>query len=290
MSETSDTPANSYKQEISSQVSKYPSSLQTVYLPRNVKQIQNAQAQKRQTFRLSHDALYNLHEVAYDLNGLVHKIENYPNLTVICGLKHLTDQLNSLIQLKSDIPILLSYDTTFQLGNFYISPFLFQHILFTASPVIPAGFLLHERKFQSVHEEFLRYISKMVPLLHKEKTLLPLVADDEKAICNAVDKILPSVYCLRCWNHTINSTKAWLHGHGATSSEIPLYVAGMRELFHQSSEADYLAKLEELKKDWSSSFIQYYNQGIHPEVFKHNYIASLYYYIIGFIMLTFLPF
>ena len=196
MSETSDTPANSYKQEISSQVLKYPSSLQTIYLPRNVKQIQNAQAQKRQTFHLSHDALYNLHEVAYDLNGFVHKIETYPNLTVICRLKHLTDQLNSLIQLKSDIPILLSYDTTFQLGDFYISPFLFQHILFTASPVIPAGFLLHERKFQSVHEEFLRYISEMVPLLHKEKTLLPLVADDKKTICNAVDKILPSVYRL----------------------------------------------------------------------------------------------
>ena len=46
--------------------------------------------------------------------------------------------------------------------------------------MIPAGFLLHERKFQSVHEEFLRYINGMVPLLHKEKTLLPLVADDEK--------------------------------------------------------------------------------------------------------------
>lgn len=132
MSETSDTPANSYKQEILSQVSKYPSSLQTVYLPRNVKQIQNAQAQKRQTFRLSHDALYNLHEVAYDLNGFVHKIETYPNLTVICGLKHLTDQLNSLIQLKSDIPILLSYDTTFQLSDFifrlfYFSTFCLQH-------------------------------------------------------------------------------------------------------------------------------------------------------------------
>ena len=143
MSETNNTPANVYKQEISGHVSKYPSSLQVaiVCLPRNVKQIQNVQAQKRQKFRLSHDALYNLHEVAYDLNGFVHKIETYPNLIVICGLKHLTDQLNSLIQLKSDIPILLSYDTTFQLGDFYISPFLFQHILFTTSPVIPAGLI-----------------------------------------------------------------------------------------------------------------------------------------------------
>ena len=63
------------------------------------------------------------------------------------------------------------------------------------SPVIPAGFLLHEWKFQSVHEEFLSYITKMDPMLHKEKNM---VADDEKAICNVIDKILPSVYCLRC--------------------------------------------------------------------------------------------
>ena len=267
VSEANDTPANVYKKEISSgQGIKYPSNLQPVCLPRNVKQIQNAQAQKRQKFRLSHDALYNLHELAYDLNGFVHKIETYPDLLVICGLKHLTDQLNSLIQLKSDIPMLLSYDTTFQLGDFYISPFLFRHILFAASPVIPAGFLLHERKFQGVHEEFLSCISEMVPLLHKEKNILPLVADDEKAICNAIDKVLPSVYRLRCWNHTINSIKTWLQGHGAASSEIPVYVASMRELFHQANETEYLAKLEELKKDWSSSFLQYYEQEIHPEV------------------------
>jgi len=78
----------------------------------------------------------------------------------------------------------------------------------------------------------------MIPLLHKEKNLLALVTDDEKAICNAIDKILPSVYRLRCWDHTNNSVKAWLRGHGATSSEIPVYVASMRELFHQATEAD----------------------------------------------------
>ena len=275
VSETKDTPANVYKQEITNQGMNCSSSLQPVYLPRNIKQIHNAQAQKRQKFRLSHDALYNLHEITYDVNGFVHKIETYPNLIVICGLKHLTDELNSLIQLKSDILILLSYDTTFQLGDFYISPFLFSHILFAASPVIPAGFLLHERKFQSVHEEFLRHISEKVPLLRREENLLPLVADDEKAICNAIDKILPSVYRLRCWNHTINSAKTWLRRHGATSTEIPVYVASMRELFHQATEVDYLCKLEVLKKDWSSSFLQYYEQEIHPEVYINKYKVTI---------------
>ena len=42
--------------------------------------------------------------------------------------------------------------------------------------------------------------------------------------------------------------KVWLQGYGATPHEIPVYVATMRELFHHASEAEYLAKLENLKK------------------------------------------
>ena len=102
--------------------------------------------------------------------------------------------------------------------------------------------------------------------MQKEKTLLPLVADNEKAICNAIDKVLPGVYHLRCWNHMINAVKVWLHNHGATSSEVPVYIASIRELFYQASESDYLSKLEELKVDWSSTFLEYYKHKIHPEV------------------------
>ena len=39
----------------------------------------------------------------------------------------------------------------------------------------------------------------------------------------------------------------WLCKNGATSIEVPMYIASIRELFHQATEADYLFKLEELK-------------------------------------------
>ena len=55
--------------------------------------------------------------------------------------------------------IFLSYDTTFKLDDFYVSPFLFCHVLFEQTPTIPAAFVLHERKFQSIHEEFMKFIS-----------------------------------------------------------------------------------------------------------------------------------
>ena len=40
---------------------------------------------ERQKSRLTHDALYNLHEVAYDLGGFVKRIVTYPDLTVVFG-------------------------------------------------------------------------------------------------------------------------------------------------------------------------------------------------------------
>ena len=46
----------------------------------------------------------------------------------------------------------LSYDTTFQLGDFYVLALFFRHIIFRENPCMPALFLIHERKFQQHHE------------------------------------------------------------------------------------------------------------------------------------------
>ena len=148
MKKTKESPANVYKNLPSRPSSS--SDHQPVLAPRNVKQVHNAQASQRQEFRLSHDALYNLHEMAYDTSDFVRKIETYPDLVVICAFQGIMDELNRIIQAQLDIPILL--DTTFSLSDIYVSPLLFHHVLFDSSPVVPAAFLLHERKFESTHE------------------------------------------------------------------------------------------------------------------------------------------
>lgn len=66
--------------------------------------------------------------------------------------------------------------------------------------------------------------------------LLPIVVDDEMALCNAIDESLPGVAHIRCWNHTISAVKLWLRSHGVISDEIPVYVFYLRDLFHQPSE------------------------------------------------------
>ena len=49
---------------------------------------------------------------------------------------------------------LLSYDTTFQLGDSYVSPLLFHHTLFLEYPSIPAFFLSMNASLQKSTESF----------------------------------------------------------------------------------------------------------------------------------------
>ena len=53
----------------------------------------------------------------------------------------------------------------------------------------------------------MNHISSVIPSLSKSSTTILIVTDDEQGMCNAIDKYLPNLTRLKCWNHTINSIK-----------------------------------------------------------------------------------
>jgi hypothetical protein len=173
-------PGNVYKKAIST--ADCPVNYQPHCVPRNLQQVSSIQHHERQKNRLTHDAIYNLHELSYDLGSFVRIIKTYPDLMIICGLDKIVEDLNMVLKVDSDLPQLLSYDTTFQLGDFFVSPLLYRQVIFTKSPVIPALFLVHERKFQGVHEQFMHQVSQLLPYLVKGKKVVPLVTDEEVGI------------------------------------------------------------------------------------------------------------
>lgn len=103
---------------------------------------------ERQKKRLSHDAIYNIHKLAYNLGNFVKVIMTYPDLVIVCGLEEVVQDLDLVLRVDSELPQLLSYDTTFQLVDFYVSPLLFHHTIFTKSPVFPALFLIMKENFR----------------------------------------------------------------------------------------------------------------------------------------------
>jgi len=91
-------------------------------VPRDMEQVLNCLKNVRTWQRLSRDALYNLHEIAYDTE-FIHHITTFPDLLVIMYnptvLRIFTEVIHS-----QDTQV-LSYDTTFTLGDFYLSVLIF---------------------------------------------------------------------------------------------------------------------------------------------------------------------
>ncbi len=264
MSHNPNSAEKAYKEEISKAAC--PLQYQSILMPRNSEQIRNLQKKDRNKSRISHDAIYNLHEIAYDLGDFVKIIITFPDLIVICGLSEMLNELDSVVKMKSKLPQLVSYDTTFKLGDFYLSPLLVRHTLFSQNPVIPAIFLIHERKFKNIHERMMKHIASLVPSLSKEETKVPLVTDEEEGIIQAIKKYLPGVVHINCWNHVLNAAKIWLRKHKACAEEIPVYVSYIRELLSQPCVEKYQEKLAYFKNTWSQAFATYYMENIHPKV------------------------
>ena len=121
----------------------------------------------------------------------IHKIFTHLELFCFCRQRELLQEMDRVLLLDSSSPQLLSYDTTFQLGDFYLSVLCFRHTIFKEAPVIPAAFLTHERTFEYNHKEFFRICKKLVRSL--DITLCPIVTDEEQAIVNAITEVLPQI-------------------------------------------------------------------------------------------------
>ena len=106
-----------------------PSTHLSVKQPPNTEHVKNVQSKVLAKQRLSHDAIYNLHEIAIDIPDFIHVIHTYLNFICVCGQKSIFDELDRLLLLDSPSPQ-VSYDTTFQLGDFYVPTLAFQHVLF----------------------------------------------------------------------------------------------------------------------------------------------------------------
>ena len=204
-----------------------------------------------------------MHEIAYDTPGFVQKIATFPDLVCVCGLQEILDKADKVLMLE-ERGQLLSYDTTFQLGDFYVSPLLFRHTLFDEMPCVPAMFLIHERKFTETHQVLFQEAVHQISSLKTTKSCL--VTDKERAITKAVELEVPHIKMVQCWNHIFRDVRFWLRKHGAPAADITIYVDDVSRLFHSPSEEVYDQQLVQCSEKWDASFEQYYWKEIHPSV------------------------
>ncbi len=99
--------------------------------------------------------------------------------------------VNSLLRSRGRTNVqLLSYDTTFNFGEFYVSVLLFRGICFKENPVMPCLFMVHERKLRSTHQIFVNILAEHIPALDNSNVIL--VTDGEQSF-DVFEKTFPKL-------------------------------------------------------------------------------------------------
>ena len=195
--------------------------------PRNVEQLRNLKRKINKQQRLSWDEVYNVHEMALDMDSFVRHITTFPDMVIICGLKQILEEMELVIG-DGSINQLLSYDTKFTIGDFYhVSILIFRHTFLVKNPCILALFLVHEKKYEECHQKLFHMLDKLVKFPRVQQ--IACVTDGERGIVNAV-KSLPQLLDVRCWNHVFNDIKAFVTKNGGQREEAKVYKNNVKKI------------------------------------------------------------
>lgn len=171
----------------------------------------NHQYMERARNLLSHDQIYGLSLLSLQLKDFItdyHAAFKSQNNMIYMMSDELLKKLNRLLKLpvnSRNKMLEVFYDTTFQLGQYYVSILSFRHPLFVERPVIPCAFLLHQRKFSFYHREFLWLVTEECTNLSKCE--FAFITDRE--FTDFPKEIFPRARHYYCWNHLKRDVRFW---------------------------------------------------------------------------------
>ncbi len=226
---------------------------------RDLKQVQNFTYAENKKLKIYNCPLKSVCEIAKHSDIIWH-LTLFPDIIIVVGNFELLELANKVIA-QGEL-VILEYDTTFNLGNFYLSYIVCQR-------KFPIAFLIHTKKYESVHIEFWKIISGKIESFNN----VVIASDREPAIVKAISTVLPNVKQVFCYNHILRNVRKWLEKH------IPKNVAEICKevslLLYTANVNEY--QLEIKKTDWPKEFRKYYFNNIHQDVLSNkNIIPSTY--------------
>ena len=121
--------------------------------PRSSKQIESKKYYENDKYVIEDQCeITSMIEVSMEVQYLVKDLKLLPYLTVVLANKTLLLHVKNLYLIYSELE--LSYDTTYDIGDFYLSPLIFRHRIFIGEPGIPIGYLVHKSRDAESYKVF----------------------------------------------------------------------------------------------------------------------------------------
>ena len=124
-------------------------------------------------------------ELAIHTNNFVKKCTIYPDLSLHLATENILSITKDITQISNEnlkLKQLISYDTTFLLGDSSVPIVVARNIYFEGNPIFPVAFLIHDKKFRKYYHEFFTDIFEAAGLA--KAVNVPFVTDREKGINN----------------------------------------------------------------------------------------------------------
>uniref|UniRef100_A0A915KK24 SWIM-type domain-containing protein n=1 Tax=Romanomermis culicivorax TaxID=13658 RepID=A0A915KK24_ROMCU len=198
-------------------------------------------------------------------NQFVHKFDaSLKDLAVKCMFNKIHTVVEESVTDYPNDPLILLYDTMFQLGDFYASALIMRHRCIIDEPIIPVAILLHERKFVWTHLTFMKWVFEQLPTAVTTGTTQVVFITDREFDFQSLTPNLNHVYC---WRHLIENLKRQINQVLSLPKDLQnIIIDNIYSILkmHTSDLAEQ--KATEYSENWPQSFTDYYYTSLAPAI------------------------
>ena len=194
-----------------------------------------------------------------------------PRLLLLLCEPEMVDYLREVLQEVKwrDCPEqVVSYDTQFDLGNFYLSSLTIRDPRLLTSrrslPTVPAFFVIHERKLMYDHDHAFRIMVELVPELGFEM----LLATSDNEFSALLGRHCKGSFVGKDENHMAKKIGRAMRSRKGTLEDVSFAKSEFRALIRCDTREEYDELYEERKKGWSPIFKQYWEKYIQRDIAK----------------------
>lgn len=207
------------------------------HTPRNSQMIKNCRKSMIIGTVLSLDEFYGGYILGKsELENEVHFYQVLPDLVIILGSRTTVELTNRIFSQGEREKQILSYDTTFNLGNYYVSILCARNTELVGDPIFPIVFMIYGKKHEGVHNFFWNnFVNKKLKITKH----ICIVTDRKKSIVNAIRSSGYLSNHLFCYNHIVSDVKIWLRKTNANLKDSILYRSIIEQLLNSETREDF---------------------------------------------------
>ena len=239
-------------------------------LVRDRKQIKNYRSKLKNSFIISQDEMTGICLLATrHLENFIRSIHFCPEF--YCIMAHpeaikLANKLFTDCQTISSLEQVVAYDTTFDIGEFYISSVVIKDTDLKDDKIFPVAFFLHNRKDTETHKIFFDWLFNELHI----PSQVPFIVDREQSIVNnLLGQCVGADQLFYCTFHIRKNVERWCQANMKVKKTVDSYTRQFRTLINKKTFAEYEETLNSLKPTWDDNFAKYFEKHIEQDILSN---------------------